>query len=305
MEAGEDMSAYKARLVASHIESLLAARAAGSSAVRRGESTGEKSTGGKSTGRPLFVGMQGPQGSGKTTTTAAVQQRLASRGRTSAVFSLDDLYLRHADLVAVAKAHPANALLQGRGQPGTHDVELGTSLLRSLARINDQADDNGSEGASKGDGSSVVHLPCFDKSLHAGQGDRAPSTTSVCAPLDVVIVEGWCMGFVAHNPAELGRRYRQLLSTSSASASSSSPSLPSQSSSPSYTARHPLESLLEINERLRGYAEAWYGDIDAFVQLRPVRLDDVFAWRLEAERAMRAQGKGAMSDDEVHDFVAR
>lgn len=300
MEAGEDMSAYKARLVASHIESLLAARAAGLSAVRRGESTG-----GKSTGRPLFVGMQGPQGSGKTTTTAAVQQRLASRGRTSAVFSLDDLYLRHADLVAVAKAHPANALLQGRGQPGTHDVELGTSLLRSLARINDQADGNGSEGASKGDDRSVVHLPCFDKSLHAGQGDRAPSTTSVRAPLDVVIVEGWCMGFVARDPAELSRRYRQLLSTSSASASSSSPSLPSQSSSPSYTARHPLESLLEINERLRGYAEAWYGDIDAFVQLRPVRLDDVFAWRLEAERAMRAQGKGAMSDDEVHDFVAR
>lgn len=291
MEAGEDMSAYKARLVASHIESLLAARPAGHGMVRRGRSTVEKST-----GRPLFVGMQGPQGSGKTTTTAAVQQRLASRGRTSAVFSLDDLYLRHADLVAVAKAHPANALLQGRGQPGTHDVELGTSLLRSLARINDQADNSGSEGASKGDGSSVVHLPCFDKSLHAGQGDRAPSTTSVCAPLDVVIVEGWCMGFVAHNPAELSRRYHQLLSTSSASSSSPQPS---------YTARHPLESLLEINERLRGYAEAWYGDIDAFVQLRPVRLDDVFAWRLEAERAMRAQGKGAMSDDEVHDFVAR
>lgn len=38
---------------------------------------------------PLIVGVQGPQGSGKTTVTAAVQATLEREGRRTAVFSID------------------------------------------------------------------------------------------------------------------------------------------------------------------------------------------------------------------------
>lgn len=76
-----DMSAYKAEAISAHILKQLA----GVAQRRAGTGTGTGS------GRiaPLIVGLQGPQGSGKTTVTELVQDRLRQRGTTSAVFSLD------------------------------------------------------------------------------------------------------------------------------------------------------------------------------------------------------------------------
>ena len=71
MEPGEDMAAYKARVITTHIGECLAAY------------TGR---------RPMIVGMQGPQGSGKTTTTEQVRERLEKTGSQVAVFSLDGAY---------------------------------------------------------------------------------------------------------------------------------------------------------------------------------------------------------------------
>lgn len=68
MEEGEDMSAYKARLITTHISKCLSTQ------------TGSL---------PMIVGMQGPQGSGKTTITIEVQKRLEKSGSRVAVFSLD------------------------------------------------------------------------------------------------------------------------------------------------------------------------------------------------------------------------
>lgn len=135
--------------------------------------------------RPLFVAVQGPQGSGKSYLTAHVQQLLQSPPHSLrvVVFSLDDLYLPHEALVSLAASHPQNVLWQGRGQPGTHDVELGVQILHSLKQ-----------------GNGTVELPRFDKSLYSGEGDRLPldgSGTVVKQPpvVDVVILEGWCVGF--------------------------------------------------------------------------------------------------------------
>lgn len=68
MEAGEDMSAYKARLITAHIGECL-----------------KKHKG----SLPMVVGVQGPQGSGKTTTTDCVKEGLEKTGSRVAVFSLD------------------------------------------------------------------------------------------------------------------------------------------------------------------------------------------------------------------------
>jgi D-glycerate 3-kinase len=113
---------------------------------------------------PLFVALQGPQGIGKTTLTSSLQDALHSvaqrRGRPTSPFeaeasltprpkvmvlSLDDFYLPHSAMVALACASRAtavsseeensprpNKLLSGRGLPGTHDLPLLTSVLSNF-----------------------------------------------------------------------------------------------------------------------------------------------------------------------------
>ncbi len=75
---------------------------------------------GQATPRPFFIGLNGVQGVGKTTLVRALATTLQQRERLSTlVVSVDDFYLRHQDQLALAAAHPANALVQVRGEPGT------------------------------------------------------------------------------------------------------------------------------------------------------------------------------------------
>lgn len=144
--------------------------------------------------KPLFVALQGPQGSGKSYLTALVKNVLSSQHALRvAVLSIDDLYLPHSSLVSLASEHPGNPLWRGRGQPGTHDVLLGRRVLQALK-----------------DGVGPVEIPRFEKSLFNGEGDRLPmdgTGTIHNPPIDVVIMEGWCMGFYPISGEELDRRW--------------------------------------------------------------------------------------------------
>lgn len=119
-----------------------------------------------------MVGLTGAQGSGKSTLAAALADRLGSAGIPTAILSLDDLYLTHAERLRLARAvHP---LLATRGVPGTHDVALGLSVIAALER---------GEAAA---------LPRFDKA----RDDRAPEAEWPRAPAGcrVLLFEGWCVG---------------------------------------------------------------------------------------------------------------
>lgn len=121
---------------------------------------------------PLVVGICGPQGSGKSTLAALVARLLAARGLKVATLSIDDLYLTKAERARLAReVHP---LLATRGVPGTHDPALGLAVLQALGRPETTA------------------LPRFDKAAD----DRAPETSwpRVEGPVDVVLLEGWCVG---------------------------------------------------------------------------------------------------------------
>lgn len=193
---------------------------------------------------PLIIGVQGPQGSGKTFLTSILRDTLqaAPHKLSVAVLSLDDLYLPHSGLVALAQAHPSNPLLNGRGQPGTHDVPLGTEVLNKLKHINDSPEGKGS-----------VELPGFDKSLFGGEGERAPGGTVVRAPIDVVLFEGWCVGFYPTSRQEVERRWAR----------------PVLGLEDSFLEKrgYSLENVLDINERLREYV-SWWDLFDTFIQVR-------------------------------------
>ncbi|KAJ1301087.1 hypothetical protein OPQ81_003505 [Rhizoctonia solani] len=199
--------------------------------------------------RPLFVGFQGPQGSGKTTLTSQIKTLLCTLSTPihAIVFSIDDLYLPYDGLVRVGQTNPDNALLQGRGLPGTHDPVLGANILERLSRIN------------KGDGTHVS-LPVFDKSAYRGFGDRLSETIEVRPPVDVVILEGWCFGFQPLSLVELEKRYN--VPETDGGVGKVTPS-------PRYFKSHSLKSLEVINKNLRNYANLWYGYFTHFIQIVP------------------------------------
>lgn len=125
--------------------------------------------------RPLVVGLCGSQGSGKSTLAEAVAKRFEASGLSTAILSLDDLYLpRDVREQLALSVHP---LFRTRGVPGTHDVGLGLSVLGSLI-----------EGRP-------TRLPRFDKSVDTPYPEG--SWPTIDHPVDVVLFEGWCVGAVA------------------------------------------------------------------------------------------------------------
>jgi len=231
-------------------------------------------------GKPLVIGVSAPQGCGKTTLARAlvglvratprkavsdVVDGEVAKGRLNAVaLSIDDFYLRGEEQAAFAAARPANAMLRHRGNAGTHDLALGTRTLDALGRLNDA-------GAS----TSSVRVPRYDKTAREGRGDRAPESAwdVVSAPLDVILLEGWMLGF---SPIDDDAALSKI-----------------------------NKDLLDVNEYLRAYESSWWspGRVDWWVILKVSDPSWVYAWRLEAER--KAHGNKGLSDNQVIDFVDR
>lgn len=125
-----------------------------------------------------ILGIQGGQGTGKSTVTALLTLLLRSKGIRVAQLSLDDFYLSKTDRLDLAKnVHP---LLSSRGVPGTHNTQLMGETLNRLQQL--------------GMGENLV-LPSFDKS----QDDLTEQAflPEVEGPIDLIILEGW---FVGLNP---------------------------------------------------------------------------------------------------------
>lgn len=122
--------------------------------------------------RPFVLGICGAQGSGKSTLSEALADRMRVEGVATAVLSIDDLYRTRAERAALARdVHPLFAV---RGVPGTHDVALGLDILAAL------------------DAGRAAALPRFDKA----RDDRAPADDWDVVPGDIalLILEGWCVG---------------------------------------------------------------------------------------------------------------
>ncbi|MBD2328875.1 glycerate kinase [Alkalinema sp. FACHB-956] len=126
----------------------------------------------KQQAQPLIVGFLGGQGTGKTTLTQILAILLQHLGQRAIGFSLDDLYLTYAERQALRLRDPR---LDRRGPPGTHDVELGLTVLEKIRSQQFPVD-----------------LPRFDKSAFQGAGDRRQSERIALA--DVVLFEGWFVG---------------------------------------------------------------------------------------------------------------
>jgi len=210
--------------------------------------------------RCAVVGLCGAQGSGKTTIARYVVRLLEQRGMRAVAPSLDDFYLTHDARQRLAKeVHP---LLAVRGPPGTHDVGMAGAAIDQLR--------------SKG----KVSLPRFDKAADT----RAPRATwpTVASPVDVIILEGWCVGAVSQGRAALATPVNDL----------------ERDEDPKAVWR------TYVNDQLDGPYQALFGKLHDLVLLEAPSFEVVAGWRAEQEAKLRAKGAGGMEPAEIARFVA-
>ena len=182
---------------------------------------------------------------------------LRQEGRRTVSLSIDDLYLTHEAQKAVSEQFQDNPLLQGRGNAGTHDVPLGVRTLRQLVHWEDGV---------------PVKVPRYNKSAFGGQGDRHPeeSWPVVRDAPDVVLLEGWCLGFRPVDPRTVADPHLRV-----------------------------------VNSGLEEHFRSWCSVLDAFIVIQIADPRWVYTWRLQAEHQMIAQGNAGMSDEAVARFCDR
>ncbi|MBO3460688.1 glycerate kinase [Aetokthonos hydrillicola Thurmond2011] len=131
-------------------------------------------------GHPIIQGILGGQGTGKTTMCKVLTLLLQELGYCTLNLSLDDLYKTYSERLKLQQQDPR---LIWRGPPGTHDIELGLSVLDDIQK-----------------GKSPVVVPRFDKSAYSGAGDR--TTPEIVENVDIVLFEGWFVGARPIEPAK-------------------------------------------------------------------------------------------------------
>lgn len=128
--------------------------------------------------QPIVLGVNGCQGSGKSTTAAFLQHTFESIHHLSVVnISLDDFYLSKA--ARLEKSKTVHPLFVTRGVPGTHDTELALNTIQQLL---------------KGE---TPFISRFNKAVD----DLFPRNEWKQAPekVDIIILEGW---FLCARPQE-------------------------------------------------------------------------------------------------------
>lgn len=132
----------------------------------------------KHSDHPIVIGINGAQGSGKSTLSKILKSLLVKGfGKAVLLLSIDDLYYSKDTRRQLAEAiHP---LLSTRGVPGTHDVELGIKILDSV--LSNTKED--------------VLLPVFDKSIDDQLSEE--DWIQVNRPVDIILFEGWCVGSIS------------------------------------------------------------------------------------------------------------
>jgi D-glycerate 3-kinase len=130
-----------------------------------------------------FVGINGCQGSGKSTLTDFIAEYLITEYQLNVVvMSLDDFYLTREKRIQLADdIHP---LLATRGVPGTHDV---SALDKTLTQLKEQK--------------TGFSIPKFNKATD--EPFPKENWTTIEKPVDIILLEGWCWGVEPQSEEQL------------------------------------------------------------------------------------------------------
>ena len=217
--------------------------------------------------RPLFIGVNGAQGTGKSTLADFVRLalELGANWRV-AVLSIDDFYLTRSERKKLGEhVHP---LLETRGVPGTHDMQMLAACIEELKTL--------------ASGNSLA-LPRFDKS----RDDRADPDTwpLISGPIDLIILEGWCVGCAPQAHDDLPEPINLLEREEDASG----------------------EWRRYVNDQIKGNYTDLFATLDALIFLQAPGFDAVYHWRLEQEEKLAAvtssNAAGIMNSKQIARFI--
>ena len=129
-----------------------------------------------------FVGINGSQGSGKSTLSAFLKDYLTETyGMNVVIMSLDDFYFSSIERqIVAADVHP---LFSTRGVPGTHNMRQAKTVLHALKQ------------------QQSTTIPRFNKATDNPHPQSA--WTKVSCAVDIVIFEGWCWGVAPQTSKQL------------------------------------------------------------------------------------------------------
>lgn len=182
--------------------------------------------------------------------------------------SIDDFYYSRDELKVLKETRYASCkILHGRGLPGTHSLELLKRTLDKLINLNELFHKTGTNATLK--------IPTYDKSSFNGEGDRMSKSewTPVNGPIDIIILEGWMLGFQAIiDPLKL-----QKLSS----------------------------DMPMVNNELQKYQELWKTYLQARILLKPESISYIQDWRWQQEETMHHIVKSGMTKEQCQAFVDR
>lgn len=214
---------------------------------------------------PYVLGVNGAQGTGKSTICLFIKLLLETlHDKRCVVLSIDDFYLSRAARQQLAtEQHP---LFRTRGVPGTHDVDLALTTIRALLAGQPMA------------------LPQFDKATD----DVVPAKLWLQqeTPVDVILLEGWCVGALPQPASEL------------------------------LTAVNGLEAdedsdhrwRVAVNQHLGGEYQQLFAQLDSLLMLKAPDMAAIYQWRLLQEQKLAAKvagqsASGLMDAGQIQRFI--
>ena len=219
----------------------------------------------KKKGKILFLGLSGGQGSGKTTVAKILKIILKKFfKRKIHVSSIDDFYKTLNDRNKISlKIHP---LLETRGVPGTHDINLVTKFINYTKKKKFKK----------------FKVPIFDKS----KDDRLKKKywPNIKQRPEIVILEGWCVGakpqsnVLIKKPINILEKYED----------------------------QDLTWRKYANEKLKKEYKKLFAMIDYFIFMKIPNFNMVFKWRLLQEKKLEKKShlkKKIMSYNEIKRFI--
>ncbi|CAJ0837274.1 5841_t:CDS:2 [Entrophospora sp. SA101] len=141
------------------------------------------------------------------------------------------------------------------------DILLGVNFFKKLCdnqfKYSTSSSSHNRSSREKEEGEKEVLLvPSYDKSLNNGQGNRLSIDKWIKSypPFDIMLFEGWCVGFKSLKKEDLKNIYYD-----------------SNINNDCYS----LENILLINENLKNYEKHWYKYFDIFIHLDVENIKEV------------------------------
>lgn len=199
----------------------------------------------KSANRTLVLGINGAQGSGKSTLAALAKYILQHQYQLNVVnLSLDDFYFTREERETLAnEVHP---LFATRGVPGTHDIALARNAINKILHQH-----------------FPVAIPRFNKALDDRHSEI--DWEIVSKPVDIIIIEGWCLGSECQPLDDLLKAINDLEEIED----------------------NELTWRKHVNEQLEHHYPGLFDMVDLWIMLKAPSFDCVYRWRLEQETKLK------------------